>query len=299
MIVRTALHTSVQRSGSRAVVIVGHGSLRRGSGAAMIRLAARLRSAGTAPIVQPAFLNYSRPSVSEAVARCVARGARELTVVPYFLVSGWFVKQTLPQLLNVCRAQHPGLVINQTEPLCEHPALARLVLQRALEADYLYAFPQIQQDLHNRSLVRNEHWQPLYRAHRTGLLLIAHGSPDADNNRPIYGVAEQVRASGRYAAVTVCFMDINRPRIDEAVRDFAENGIRHAIAVPYFLQLGNHVAEDLPRLVQSAAEHNPAMVLLLAEHLGYDRLLIAPLAERVLGAPPAPNPPEFRPSFAL
>ena len=292
---RTANGNPAKSAHQRAVLLVGHGSLRRGSGAAMIRIAARLRKAQLAPFVQAAFLNYSRPSVSEGIARCVAQGAREITVVPYFLVPGWFVKQTLPQLLNVCRAMHPGVTLRQTEPLGDHPALARLVVQRATEADYRCAFPQIAEPSVNRMTVHSDHWLPLYASHRTGLLIIAHGSPDADNNRPIYAVAERVRAMNRYTAVTVCFMDINRPTINEAIDDFAQNGIEHAIAMPYFLQLGNHVADDLPRLVQEGVVRHPHMSLLLAEHLGYDRLLMQPITDRVRGAPIAPNPPEFRP----
>lgn len=292
----TQLHHS--DAPQHAVMLVGHGSLRRASGAAMIRIAARLRKANVAPIVQAAFLNYSRPSVCEGIARCIARGAQEVTVVPYFLVSGWFVKQTLPQLLNVCRTNYPGILIRQTEPLGDHPALARLILQRAIEADYLHALPQLKQPGVQTVRVTNDSWQPMYSMHRTGLLLIAHGSPDADNNRAIYAVAERVRASHRYTGVTVCFMDLNRPSLVEAVDDFAQNGVRHAIAVPYFLQLGNHVAEDLPRLIDEARARHPQMTLLLAEHLGYDRLLLGPIAERVANALPAPSRPEFRASFA-
>ncbi|MBC8163013.1 MAG: sirohydrochlorin chelatase [Roseiflexaceae bacterium] len=273
-----------------AVLLVGHGSLRRASGAAMIRLAARLRASGVAPITQAAFLNYSRPSVAEGVARCVARGAREIVVVPYFLVAGWFVKQALPQQLQSCRAQYPAVSIRQTEALGDHPALAHLVMQRALEADYLHAFPQLRDPAVNRLCIATDTWQPLHTAQRTGLLLVAHGSPEPESNRPIYAVAERIRASSRYAAVTVCFMDLNRPSIGEAVGDFAQIGLQHTLAVPYFLQLGNHVAKDLPQLFSQANEHHPQMNIVVAEHLGYDRLLLAPIADRVCGAAAVAGP---------
>lgn len=262
-------------------MLVGHGSLRRASGASMIRIAARVRTAGVAPIVQAAFLNYSRPNVVEGLARCVAQGASDLVVVPYFLVSGWFVRQMLPQILEGGRAAHPGVAIRQSAPLGDHPALARLVQQRAIEAEYLHAFPQLTRAGTDRQLIRNDGWRPLHDSYPTGLLVIAHGSPDPENNRPIYAVAERIRASGRYAAVSVCYMDLNAPAIDEAVGALARQGIRHAVAVPYFLQLGNHVADDLPAAIAAARLENPAMTLLLGEHLAYDRLLIQPIVDRV------------------
>ena len=48
-----------------AAIIVGHGSLRSDSGSAMIRIAARLREQGVAPIVEAGFLNYNRPRSEE------------------------------------------------------------------------------------------------------------------------------------------------------------------------------------------------------------------------------------------
>lgn len=268
----------------RAVLIVGHGSLRPGSGASMIRLAARAQSAGIAPICQAAFLNYSRPTVREGVERCVALGASEIVVAPYFLVPGYFVRHTLPRQIAACRAELPGMAFLQADALGDHPALAQLTLQRAAEAEYLDAHPELREQ-RRPSLPKVEPaWRPLHQNGRTGLLMIAHGSPEASNNAPIHAVAERVRASERYAAVTVCFMDLNEPSIGAAIDDFAERGISHAVAVPFFLQLGSHVAEDLPALVAESQARHPLLPIILAEHLGYDRLLLQPLAERVAAA---------------
>lgn len=243
-----------------AVMLVGHGSLRLGSGASMIRLAGHLRAAGAAPITQAAFLNYTRPSVAEGVARCIARGADTITVLPYFLVPGWFVTSALPKQIRACQLAHPGVPIAQAAPLGDHPALARLVAQRAAEAS-------------------QRHWQRPAPPH-TALLMIAHGSPDGRNNRPIYQVAERVRASGKFAHVAVCFMDLNAPSIGAAVEAAVGDGAQRVIAVPYFLQMGNHVAEDLPQLVGEAGARFPRTPVVLAEHLGYDRALLGPLADR-------------------
>ena len=56
-----------------SVVLIGHGSLHSDSGASMIRLAARLRERGVAPIAEAGFLNFSRPTIAEAVAKCVGQ----------------------------------------------------------------------------------------------------------------------------------------------------------------------------------------------------------------------------------
>jgi sirohydrochlorin ferrochelatase len=250
----------------RAILLVGHGSLRPGAGAAMIRLAARIRAAGIAPIAGAGFLNYSRPSFAEALARCVAYGADEVVVQPYFLVPGKFVRVDLPRLMAAGRAAYPDLALRLAEPFGDHPALAELALKRAAQAG-----PPL------RSWTE---WRP----GQEGLLLMAHGSPDASANQPIEALAELIRAGGKYAHVLVGFLGLNQPSIPAAIDDLAARGVRQLTAVPYFLQLGGHVAEDLPSLIAAARAGHPALAIGLAEHLGYDQLLVEVIADRVASA---------------
>ena len=268
----------------RAVMLVGHGSLRSGAGAAMIRLAERAQAARVAPIVSAGFLNYSRPTFGETLARCVERGASEVIIQPYFLVPGKFVREDLARLAEAGRLAYPGLSIQVAQPFGDHPALARLLLKRALEADYLAANPHIIHQRLPRPLEDGASWRPLHQLHRTGLLIMAHGSPHPESNAPIYGIAKRVRACGRYADVTVCFMELNQPSIPDAIDDIIGRGIDHIIATPYFLQLGNHVKDDLPAIIAAARMRHPASTILLTEHLAYDRLLVSVIADRVAEA---------------
>jgi sirohydrochlorin cobaltochelatase len=262
-------------------VLVGHGSLRAGAGAAMIRLAERAQAAGVAPIVAAGFLNYSRPTFAEALARCIAGGASEVIIQPYFLVPGKFVRDDLARLAEMGRLAHPRLSIQVAQPFGDHPALARLLLKRALEADYLAAHPQIIHQRLPRPLEEGAGWRPLHRLHRAGLLIMAHGSPHPQSNASIYGIAKRIRAKGQYAAVAVCFMDLNKPSIADVIDSMVARGISHMIATPYFLQLGNHVQDDLPAIIVAARARHPAATILLAEHLAYDRLLVSVIADRV------------------
>jgi sirohydrochlorin ferrochelatase len=51
--------------------------------------------------------------------------------------------------------------------------------------------------------------------------------------------------------------------------------------VPYLLQLGGHVAEDLPKIIAAARARHPGVPIDLAAHLGYDPLLVHVIADRV------------------
>jgi sirohydrochlorin cobaltochelatase len=250
----------------------------------MFRLAARARAAGLAPVVAAGFLNYRRPTFAEALASCVATGAKNAIVQPYFLVSGKYVRDDVARLMETGRQAHPEVSLRVAAPFGDHPALARLVLQRALEADYLAATPHITKLGAPRPLDDGAGWRPLHTRERTGLLIMAHGSPDPRANAPIYRVARRIRDARRYAAATVCFLDLNKPSIPEAIHALAARGIAHVVAVPFFLHLGSHVAHDLPALIEEARGRHAGSTIILAEHLGYDRLLLAVIADRVAEA---------------
>lgn len=239
---------------THALLIAGHGSLRPGSGAAMIRLAAWLRERGAAPLVAAGFLNYSRPSLTEALARLVARGATAVTVLPYFLVPGYFTRVALPRALGELRAHHPGVALALAEPLGDHQALAELVSRRAAETG---AGPG------------------------TAVLLAAHGSPDPAANSPILAVAARLAATAEYRAVAVCYLGLNEPAIPVAIAAQVAAGTRHLVVVPYLLQLGGHAADDVPAAVEAARAAHPGARIDLAAHLGYDPLLAEVLAARV------------------
>ncbi|NJM07584.1 phosphoadenylyl-sulfate reductase [Candidatus Gracilibacteria bacterium] len=242
----------------QAVILVGHGSLRRASGAAMIRLAARLREIGAAPIVGASFLNYSRPRFDAMLARCVRRGAKHVVVQPYFLVHGKFVAEDMPHLLHLAQAAHPELDFALGAAFGVHPALADLVDKRAYQAGCVPG--------------------------ACALLVVAHGSPTPEANAPIAALCEQLRATAHYRAVELSFLGLNAPLLGDAIDRLAHTGQQNIVVVPYFLQLGGHVAEDLPQIIGAAQLRHPATMIRLAQHLDYDLLLVDVLRQRVIEA---------------
>ena len=145
-------------------------------------------------------------------------------------------------------------------PFGDHPALAELVLQRAAEADPARAYAT------------------------TGLLLLAHGSPDPAANQPTERLVQRIRATTDYATVGLSFLGLNAPLIGDAIDDFSRQGISTLIVMPYFLQYGDHVAEDIPAALAAAHANHPALQIVLARYLGYDPQLVAVIADRAAQA---------------
>jgi sirohydrochlorin cobaltochelatase len=110
---------------------------------------------------------------------------------------------------------------------------------------------------------------------------MAHGSPFPEANAAIYAVAARAQATERYRRVSVSFLGLNEPDIPSAIDELVDDGCTQIAAVPYFLQLGGHVAEDLPAIIAAARVRHPHTDIMLTDHLGYDPLLVEVIADRV------------------
>jgi sirohydrochlorin cobaltochelatase len=241
---------------NHAVILIGHGSLRSASGASMIRIAARLRERGVAAVVEAAFLNYSRPTLAEMVTKIIATkvaasGVATITVQPYFLIAGVYVQNDLRSLIAEVNAQFPTLTFQLAPVLGDHPALTSLAqrrVQAALDEGNVTASPS--------------------------LLLMAHGTPLPAANAPLYAIAETLAGNLQLVGSCVGYLDCNTPTIPEAIDHLVAGGAKEIVALPYFLHLGRHVAEDLPALIAEAQTKHPNTTICLAHHLDYDLCLV-------------------------
>jgi sirohydrochlorin ferrochelatase len=76
---------------------------------------------------------------------------------------------------------------------------------------------------------------------KTALLLIAHGSRQAEANADLHALVEQLRATQQYAIVEASFLELAEPAIDIGARKCISLGAQRVILAPYFLSAGVHV----------------------------------------------------------
>ncbi len=120
---------------SHGIILFGHGARDPRWAEPFERLAARLRAArGDAP-VSLAFLELMTPSLDAAIATQAAAGCTHITVVPVFFGQGGHIRRDLPQLIDACRAAHPGVEIRCATAVGEDDgvldAIARYCLDQA------------------------------------------------------------------------------------------------------------------------------------------------------------------------
>jgi sirohydrochlorin ferrochelatase len=250
----------------QGILLFSHGSLLCGAGRALDEHAARLRERFSGSPVEIGYLNYSEPTFEQGVERLVELGATTIAIVPYFLVPGYFVTNSLPDKLTPINARFPNIEFVVAEALGADEHLADALIESA-----------------NHAGPRSDERQDVY-AYSTALLVMVHGSPKSSANAPVFEVVEIVRGRGVYPIVEVGFMECNEPSIAESIDRCVEMGAGAIVAVPYFLHLGAHVSDDLPRLLEEGRARHPGVEFRMGEYLGRSHRVTEVLADRAKAA---------------
>jgi len=117
-----------------AYIVFAHGSSVESANEAVRAVARAAAQRGGWNDFAAAFLGGGRPSIQEAAAGLVMRGASRLVVIPYFLTLGLHLERDLPALIGELKQAHPSLEIDVTPPLDGHPAMVNALVDRAKES---------------------------------------------------------------------------------------------------------------------------------------------------------------------
>ena len=119
---------------------------------------------------------------------------------------------------------------------------------------------------------------------RDALLLIAHGSREAQANADLHYLADELRRSGEYVAVVASFLELAEPSIAAGATQCVAAGAERVVLLPYFLSAGVHVRRDLTVARDCLAKQFPAVDFRLAPPLGRHPQLLEIVAERASAA---------------
>lgn len=119
----------------QALLIVDHGSRREGSNDLLRKVAGLMGEQFGLRIVHYAHMELGEPTIHQGFDACVADGAEEVIVHPYFLASGHHVAVGIPDLVRQAADRHPGITYRITQPLGVHPKIGEVILERIAESD--------------------------------------------------------------------------------------------------------------------------------------------------------------------
>ena len=121
---------------TRAILLVDHGSRREEANVVVEEVARQVscrlaeRAPRTFTFVQAAHMELAEPDVAGGIDACVAAGAEEIVVHPFFLGPGNHTTHDIPRLVEDATKRHPGVRVRISAPLGPHAKLAEVVLER-------------------------------------------------------------------------------------------------------------------------------------------------------------------------
>ncbi|WOP14110.1 CbiX/SirB N-terminal domain-containing protein [Ottowia sp. SB7-C50] len=115
-----------------ATVLFAHGSRDPAWRAPIEAVAARMRELSPGVRVMCAYLEYTSPTLQDAVDALRAAGATSVAIWPMFLGTGRHAREDLPQLVDELRAAHPGVVFTLHPAIAEHADVLQAMASAAL-----------------------------------------------------------------------------------------------------------------------------------------------------------------------
>ena len=101
----------------RGLLLFSHGSLLCGSEQTLLRHCRDIAASTDYDLVLPGFLNYSEPAFEATIERFRAAGITQITIVPYFLVPGKFVRVDLPRRVRSAQETFSDIQLALASPI--------------------------------------------------------------------------------------------------------------------------------------------------------------------------------------
>lgn len=108
------------------------------------------------------------------------------------------------------------------------------------------------------------------------LLLVAHGSRRKQSNDEVVLLAEKLKknCSDQYEIIHAGFLELAETLIPDGIKRCVDDGASSIVVLPYFLNSGRHVIEDIPAIVDDVRPLFPTVDIRVAPHLGASELMM-------------------------
>lgn len=121
------------------------------------------------------------------------------------------------------------------------------------------------------------------------ILLIGHGSRDAEGIEQFHTMVEKVRAEMPHYPVSFCFLELAEPDIQTGIRNCVNDGAEEIITLPVILSKAKHFQSDIPEELEQARQEHPQIKIHYGEHLGSHALMMDVLLASLRQAAPDTN----------
>lgn len=192
------------------------------------------------PIQEYSFLELTEPSIEEGFARCVAKGAKKVIMVPLFLLSAGHVKKDIPTIIRSLKKRYPEINIILKDAFGVHEGIIDGIGEMVYEK-----LGKICKD--------------------DALLIVGRGSSDPTIQLAFSEIGERIKNKLGVHHLSVCYLACAKPTLHEGFEWAIKTANRRIIVIPYLLFSGLLFSE-----VQEKVR--------LLEKKGWEIALLAPLS---------------------
>ncbi len=242
------------------LLLIGHGTMSAVGVAeanALKDLTARMAPRAA---VEVGFLEFARPTPSEAIALLAARQVRSITIVPLLLARGGHARRDIPMLVHEAVRMYPSLAFVVAPHIGCQPAILELSVLRYREA------------------VAS---RPPTPSEETLLLLISRGSRDCGVKEEIAAFARRRLQLGDVGQVETGFLGMTEPALDQVLAIAGASRYRQLVVQSHLLFAGE-LTDRIGAAVNTIAQRWTNHDWVLAEHLGPERLVVDAILQAAL-----------------
>jgi cobalt transport protein ATP-binding subunit len=134
---------------------------------------------------------------------------------------------------------------------------------------------------------------PEAAAEERALVVIGHGSRDADGVGEFWTLAEMIREAAGELPVEFGFIEMAEPLVDQAIDQVMQRGPREVVSVPLVLLAAGHLKNDGPAALARARARHPGIEFRLGRDLGIHALVLDVAEERIRAAMEGVDPAEL------
>ena len=229
------------------IVIAGHGSRDPDAVREFEALVNIVQQRAPEQVIHHGYLEFSSPTISEAIEQNIAAGITQIAVVPGVLLAARHAKNDMPSELLAMASKYPALDFHFGAPLNLHPQLLQLAQERIIEAESTS--------------------QQTVRRDDTCLVLVGRGTTDPDANGEVSKLARMLEEGMGFGGVYVCYSGTAKPLVTDGLRAAAMLGFARIIVLPFFLFDGVLV-KRIYAAVDALREREPSVEVLSAGYFG-------------------------------
>jgi len=241
------------------IVIAGHGSRDPDAVREFEALVELVRARAPDDAVSHGYLEFSSPTIAEAVEQNVAAGARQIAVVPGVLLAARHAKNDIPAEMQAMARAHPAIDFHFGAPLNLDPKLLQLAQERIVAAEA--ASPHTVRRLD------------------TCLVVVGRGTTDPEANGEVAKLARMLEEGMGFGGAYVCYSGTAQPLVADGLRSAARLGFARVVVLPFFLFDGVLV-KRIYGAADDLAEREPAIEVLKAGYFGVHPLVADVMIER-------------------